>query len=535
MKLEMSSQCDVFVIGAGLAGIRAAVEISGCRVILASSVNIFSGSSFYPGTWGLGLVGPENQEDVTDFKQTIQKVGCHMCDEKLVDIFVKNIHSGIEELKSMGVELKQANDTSQKEFIPCFDYKKRDWNGLLFQSLKDVLSKKIIEKKITVLEHHEVVDIVFNQNHQICGVIVLYQNQFKYIGCKSIVIATGGFGGLYKYRLNTNDICGMGQYLALKSGAKLINMEYIQMMPGFISPCYKTIYNEKMFKYSHFKMHNQDLFYNKMDQDLLQIRSTYGPFTSRLPSKTIDIEIFKQFIHDEKGVTVHYDTFLKNTKIEFIQTYFQWLKEQKRLDIDTPIQLGIFYHAANGGIQIDETASTCVPGLFACGEATGGMHGADRIGGLSSANGLVFGKIAGHNAACYAMSNTIDTPHIIDIKPYCIENAKEYLKIIQDNMFHSMMILRNEKGLQEAYQNIVDIEDQLIQGQDHDYQTSYHLKAALTLSKAMIKVALLRKESRGSHYREDYPNQDSCFDNIFAIENSEELIITKEQRDVSNR
>lgn len=92
---------------------------------------------------------------------------------------------------------------------------------------------------------------------------------------------------------------------------------------------------------------------------------------------------------------------------EFIEVYFKWLKENKYLTPDDEINIGIFFHAANGGISINKKAETKVDGLFAAGECTGGMHGADRIGGLSTANGLVFGKIAGESASRYASSKSL--------------------------------------------------------------------------------------------------------------------------------
>ena len=98
IKLKKSCECDVFVIGAGIAGVMAAIQASqrGAAVIIASSANILSGSSFYPGTWGLGLIGPENKEDEKDLARTIKEVGCDVVDENLVQTFVSNIPKGIQ-------------------------------------------------------------------------------------------------------------------------------------------------------------------------------------------------------------------------------------------------------------------------------------------------------------------------------------------------------------------------------------------------------------------------------------------------------
>ncbi|MEG0591718.1 MAG: FAD-binding protein [Coprobacillus sp.] len=522
MELKLNKQCDVFVIGAGLAGIRAAIEMTGCHVIVSSSTHIFSGSSFYPGTWGLGLIGPKDCQDNMSLINSIHHVGCHMCDKRLVDVFVNDINDGINEIKNMGVKLKQATDQSQKEFIPCFDNKQRNWNGLLFDSLKDTFSKKLKDKEVELLECHEVIDIVYD-NKQVCGVIVCNQNnQLSYIGCKSIIIASGGFGGIYKYRLNTLDINGIGQYLALKCGASLVNIEFIQMMLGFTSPSPKTIYNEKMFKYTKFYKDNQQLFVSKDEQELLKIRSTYGPFTSRLPSKLIDIVLFKQFIKEHNSIIARHDASLKDTNIEFIQTYFDWLEKEKHISIEDDIHLGIFYHAANGGIKIDENGSTGIKGMYACGEVTGGMHGADRIGGLSSANGLVFGKRVGKSVQDYISKANVCIKDKVLYEQRCIKDSKKHLNIIQNLMSQYAMIVRNEEGLKYALDNIQILENTFEYCDDGSYIDTTRLLAAFYLSKALLNAMIIRKESRGSHYREDYPIENKEFEykiNIYGLKN----------------
>ncbi|MEG0276815.1 MAG: FAD-binding protein [Coprobacillus sp.] len=526
MKLKFDKQCDVFVIGAGLAGIRAAMEITGYHVMIASSTHIFSGSSFYPGTWGLGLVGPKDNNDKESLKKTIHDVGCNMCNERLVDFFVDNINDGINEIKDMGVQLKQATDQSQKEFIPCFDYKQRNWNGLLFKSLKETCTQKLKERNVEFLEYHEVIDIVMDDK-QVCGVIVCDQEkQLSYIACQSIVIASGGFGGLYQYRLNTLDINGIGQYLALKCGACLVNIEFIQMMLGFTSPSPKTIYNEKMYKYTNFYNHNQQIFINKEDKELLELRSTYGPFTSRLPSKKIDIDLYNYFIKDHNSLIARHDSLLKDTNIEFIQTYFDWLKQEKHIDIEDDIHLGVFYHAANGGIRIDENGYTGLKGLYACGEATGGMHGADRIGGLSSANGLVFGKRVGQSIQTYLKDNEVSFKEEIDFDLRCIKDADKHLCEIRKTMSTYAMVVRNEKGLRYALDKLQMIEESCEYSNQNNYIETTRLLAALHLSKALLQAMLLRKESRGSHYRDDYPVENKDYKYQICIQGFDEMKVS---------
>ncbi len=142
---------------------------NGQKVIISSSSNIFSGSSFYPGTWGLGLIGPEDRNDEEDLAKTIKEVGCNVVDEELVETFVKNINPSIDLLKEMGVKLKEANNSGEKEFIPCFDHKNRNWNGILFESARKVLEHKLKSNGVLEYPFSEVIEIVKEDNKNRCN------------------------------------------------------------------------------------------------------------------------------------------------------------------------------------------------------------------------------------------------------------------------------------------------------------------------------------------------------------------------------
>lgn len=530
INLKNSCGCDVFVMGAGIAGVISAIQASdnGASVIISSSANILSGSSFYPGTWGLGLIGPEDEEDKKDLAKTIKKVGCDMIYEDLVETFVHNIPKGVDQLKEMKIKLKEAGDKGQKEFIPCFDHKSRNWNGIIFDSAKEVFTEKLKEKNIKTYPFSEVIEII-KDGKNIIGVVLINQNkEFEFIKCKSIIIASGGFGGLFKYRLNTNDITGMGQSLALRSGCRLVNMEFIQMMPGYIKPCAKTVFNEKAFKFVDILNKDGKDILEGMDNRLekLEERSTHGPFTSRLDSREIDYRIFNEFMKDNNGVIVRYKEEIKHNQPEFVKTYFEWLEKDKKLTINDDINLGIYFHAANGGIKINKNAETGVNGLFAAGEVTGGMHGADRIGGLSTANGLVFGRIAGDFASKYAQNTKMSIIEEIEFEPFEIEDAEELIKEVQEIMFKAAMIEKSEIGVKSAIKKIDDIQSKLVYKSDinmKDINKSYRLKDNLLLSKCILMAIDIRKESRGSHYRSDYKLTNPNMNKKIIIEINEDI------------
>ncbi|MEG1943747.1 MAG: FAD-binding protein, partial [Angelakisella sp.] len=347
-----------------------------------------------------------------------------------VEVFTANIQRYIDKLESMGCKFKRPTDSGQREYIPCFDCKNRNWYGIMQQQSVEVLAKRMAELGIFELPHTEIVDFL-QSDGQLCGAAVLCaDNQLCSISCGALVVAGGGMGGIFRYRLNTNDISGVGQLLAMRSGASLINAEFFQMFLGYKAPAPKTIYNEKMFRYTNFFSAGTDrsifegIAPQRLEQ-LLEERSSHGPFTSRLADREIDRIISEQ----TAGVDISYSDTIKQMKPrpEFIETYFHWLEEKKGLTIDDKVELGIFAHASNGGIAIDTVGFTGVPGLFACGEATGGMHGADRIGGLSTANCLVFGNRAGEAAAVFS-KEAHGKPCCADYSPpWIFQDAAELL------------------------------------------------------------------------------------------------------------
>lgn len=510
MNLKMTDFYDVLVVGSGIAGLSAAVEAArqGASVAVASSTHLFSGSSFYPGTWGFGLVGPENDDDLEDLIHTICEVGCQMADPVMVRTFASNINSAIAHLETMGCHPRKAAKSSEREYIPCFDHKHRNWNGLEFEGLKTAFTRQLQDHQVTILENCQLLELV-KDNERVCGAVFAHHDKLTYFGCRTLVLATGGYGSLFSNHLCTDDVCGVGQALALKAGCRLINMEFMQMMPGYLSPAKNTIFNEKTFRFARFTTKGQFALFTPEEEKLLDLRSTYGPFTSRLPSYIVDKRICEASLDGEDGVEVSYANAAKNNPPEFIQIYFDWLAKEKHVSVNDTIRIAIFAHAANGGIRIDSHGWTGVDGLFACGEVTGGMHGADRIGGLSTANGLVFGQRAGKAAALDALHTSApDFPEQYEFSAWSIHDRTEIRKTLQNMMYENAMIKRNEQGLSQTLSRVRGFLTDCSRCPETDVSSiadSRILEGQLTTAMYILKAALLRRESRGSHFREDYP------------------------------
>ena len=504
---------DVLVIGAGIAGLCAAIEAArtGATVTVASAGKTMSGSSFFPGTWGLGLIGPVDEDDEQDLIDTIQTVGGGVADPELVQTFVHGIRQAIDWLEQdLGVELQRpqsAKSAQQKQFIPCFDHKTRMWRGLTRKPLEDALTTWIESLGIRLLPRHELIDLVEDTNGRITGTVLynLTEDRIVPFATKATIIAAGGTGGLFERSLTSADVLSSSQAIALAHGASLTNIEFMQMMPGFIEPKRNLVFNEKTWRYVTF-VQPVDIADEKLD-DLLEQRSGYGPFTSRLVSRAIDLAIDQA---GAEGLALHYD-FPREDVPEFVQTFATWLQDEHGIAPSDEMRVAMYAHAANGGIKIDKTAYTGVEGLYACGEATGGMHGADRIGGLSSANGIVFGRIAGASAALAAQIEP-ETALKVDIAlpQYGIAttDAERLTHSLRHTMSTFCMINRTETGLSEALQQLESLQDKAMalsnpHADDSEIAALARLQSQIRLAQEMVKAMRKRTESLGSHYRAD--------------------------------
>lgn len=470
-----------------------------------------SGSSFFPGTWGLGLIGPVDEDDEQDLIDTILAVGGGVADPELVQTFVHGIPQAIDWLEQdLGVELQRpqsAKSAQQKQFIPCFDHKTRMWRGLTRKPLEDALTAQIESLGIRLLPRHELIDLIEGANDRISGAVLYARTSERLVSidAKATVIAAGGTGGLFERSLTSTDVLSSSQAIALAHSASLTNIEFMQMMPGFIEPKRNLVFNEKTWRYVKFDQ-PVDIADDKLD-DLLEQRSGYGPFTSRLDSRAIDLVIDQA---GADGLALHYD-FPREDVPEFVQTFATWLQDEHGIAPTDEMRVAMYAHAANGGIKIDKTANTGVKGLFACGEATGGMHGADRIGGLSSANGIVFGRIAGASAALTAQKEPEAALKAdITLPQYGIAttDAERLTHSLRHTMSTFCMINRTETGLSEALQQLESLQDKAMalskpHTDDSEIAALARLQSQIRLAQEMVKAMRKRTESLGSHFRAD--------------------------------
>lgn len=531
---NVSSQTafDVLVVGAGIAGVTAAIEAAraGGRVAIACSGPLFGGSSFYPGTWGLGLIGPQDKADEDDLINTVFSVGCGVADPELVQIFVRGILPAISWLEEeLGVELKRPSEEhiDDATYIPCFDHTHRLWRGITRDAFTSAARREIGRLGITVFERCELAHLV-QDGHRVTGAVFFQHasGSFLCISAGATILAAGGTSGIFARRLTSSDVPSSVHGIALEAGCTLINIEFMQMMPGLVSPAYGVVFNEKTFRYARFGKQASDITPRDPQalSALLEMRSSHGPFTARLDDEAVDLAID---VAGANGLPLTL-AFPEHDAPEFVQTFANWLKAEYGIDPSDTLHVAMFAHASNGGIRICPDTSTGVPGLFACGELTGGMHGADRIGGLSSANGLVFGRVAGMEAATFARAHArglaqthmtgapLDLPSALrpDITALCDSQAEKLTEQLRMTMSTYAMINRTETGLTSALRTVDELESELCQSGNADPGTSpaprelmngIRLRSQLALARTMLEAMRARRQSLGSHFRADYP------------------------------
>ncbi|WP_231631537.1 FAD-binding protein [Halolactibacillus sp. JCM 19043] len=532
---------DVLVVGAGIAGVRATKTLldNGHRVALVTKTQLASGSSFYPLKASLGTQVTNGKEDVAVFLKDIDVMSRGMHQEEIAKVYVNEIESAVNEYETIGIDATPLSGVRKA----CFAehqrriYLLKDWNKIR-KNMREILEEYpwlTLHEKTTVFS-------LYKQDGRIVGAVMLDQNNdYIYVETKAVILATGGFGNIYKHNLNPVDVDGSGHILALGAGASLVNMEFIQFIPGMTQPKYKTLFGEHTLNYclDVVDENNQSLFSEsqlteKEIKDILAIRSTHGPFTHTLDSRTFDILMMKSIVkhNNENGLRLLFDTALYENKTEFYTTYLDWLKERDIDLVKDPIKISPFAHASNGGVCIDVNGQTEVEGLYAIGELSANVEGANRLGGNSTGASMVFGKRAanhchhyiGHTSQ-YSVTDQSVLEHIHDVLRNNVSNKSKRLlddtklnqiiSEIKELLWYHANVVRNEQDLMAVLDRLHALTHQINPEVflEHKQLRKLYLKANnyLQLGEVLIQAMLMRKESRGAHYREDYPHEDPMY------------------------
>lgn len=491
------------MIGGGAAGLRASIEARrmGVNVTLASKAPIgFASCSLYVGGGFRAAFGSYSMEK--HFEDTIAG-GRFINDRKLVKILVSEAPKRLIELRDFNVDIRFGNGGASVSDGPLTA-------GLgLIKPLRDYAERI----GVLFLENFMVLDLMADE-YGVHGALMLHlpSNKLIPIYSKAVIISTGGYSQIFMRSDNPVRVSGDGCAMALRAGAKLVDMEFTQFFPlglaeegrpPWLFPAYDAkIVNNKgediIFKYSFNKplgriiVENRDLFSRSL-------------FTEILNGFGIDDSLIMD-IGDADPVKV-----MPESSVYLIKIF--GLSGSK-------FKVAPTAHFTMGGILIDDHCSTNIPGLYACGEVCGGVHGANRLGGNALTETIVFGAIAGYQASKYAIQKDLKKINSFDIMKsasnrihfprygcYRIDDLRLELK---KGMWRNCGVIRSGNSLMELLKLINDLKVKISDvslSSRLDVLKFLELENMLLVSEVVVYSSLIREESRGAHYRIDYPHE----------------------------
>ncbi|MDO5855021.1 MAG: fumarate reductase (CoM/CoB) subunit TfrA [Methanobrevibacter smithii] len=525
---------DVLIIGSGGAGSRAAIEVdkAGLKGLIVSK-----GLTFRSGCTGMAEGGYNAVFKAVDADDSIEahiedtlKGGSYLNDKKLVDVLVHESPDRLIDLENYGAifDRQESGKINQRPFggqqyrRTCFQ---GDRTG---HELMTALKEEIIKRDIQTIEEVMVTSLVLDESlRQVIGAVGLdlANSQIIYFKAKAVILASGGAGNLYPITSNTIQKNGDGFMLAWNAGANLIDMEQIQFHPtGMVTPdSKKGVLVTEAVRAEGGKL---------LNKDGQRFMKKYAPEKMELATRDVVARSIYQEIIEGRG-SEHGGVYLDITHLpdELIDEKLETMVLQfKNVGIDIKnekIEVAPTAHHFMGGVKINSDCSTNVHNLFAAGEVSGGVHGANRLGGNALADTQVFGKRAGESAAKVASKTDFkENPEMVHEEKTRIEslikdgsnNPIEFKNNLKKLMWEKVGIVRDEKNLNEALRQLQEMEKELNDLKvENKAQYNTELVTALEvinmveIAILVVKSAILRRESRGAHFRSDFPESNDAW------------------------
>jgi succinate dehydrogenase / fumarate reductase flavoprotein subunit len=563
---------DVLVIGAGGAGLRAAIEASAasvrvglvCKSLLGKAHTVMA-----EGGIAAALANVDERDNwMVHFADTMRG-GQYVNQWRMAELHAKEAPDRVRELEAWGAVFDRTKDGRILQ---------RHFGGHKYPRLAHVGDRTGLEMIRTLQDHgvHKGIDV--HMEHTILSLLKdgdrvigafgyeRERGRFKIFRAKAVVLATGGIGRAYKITSNSWEYTGDGHALAYEAGAELIDMEFIQFHPtGMVWPpsVMGILVTEGVRGEGGILTNNQRRRFmfdeipeayraHTADNEEEGWRYCQGAKDARRPPELLTRDHVSRCIVREikegRG-SPHGGVYLdiswikekipnsaEHIKRKLPSMYHQF-KQLADIDItEQPMEVGPTTHYIMGGVRVDpDTQMSRLPGLFAAGECAAGINGANRLGGNSLSDLLVFGKRAGEFAAQFAKQNSlgeinksqIDFAAREALAPFDRsdgENPYQIQKDLQELMQDNVGIVRTESEMQYALGHLQQLKEQANQAAvtgNREYNPGWHtaidLRNLLTVSEAITRAAVERKESRGAQFREDYPEKDEPFSKVNTI------------------
>ncbi|WP_047153934.1 FAD-binding protein [Aneurinibacillus tyrosinisolvens] len=544
LKISRKIVTDVLVVGGGGAAAKAALTASqsGADVRMAvKSSWLKSGSTATAFSELLAIAAAIGHGDERDHPeihyQDTMDAGLGFIDPDLVWTLAEDAPKRIQDLIEMGLNFdKQSNGKLVQGMSDFATYPRTcRVNGVTSRHILNILAKEIQARNVPVDENMMIFRLIRDDKQRIAGAIGLDKttNEFVYYQTPSVILACGGAHYLYTYGVGTPDMTGDGYAMAYEAGVPLVNMEFVQIGPAVINPPV-TLLSGPVWK-------THPVLYSESGERFLE---------EKLPSdiKPEDVYNHKAFPFTVSNASFYLDTMMQRESennpsphggvwcemapgseaiVEEKMPKTKRVLLSKGIDVHTDkFEAGLAAQCMNGGAQIvNSNGETCVKGLFIAGETAGGLRGPDRPGGNSLAEGQVFGYRTGKAATDYAVKeqngNSFEEVYNEELQTIQAwiersrqgtKEAQESISQLRQNMYRNCLIIRNEERLMEAWDFLNNTEQELEQGKYalslDNIGDAIELRNMITTAKSIVLSALLRKESRSCHYREDFPQKD---------------------------
>lgn len=497
-----------------------------------------------------GLVDP--QDNPGEHYRDILAAAAGMCDHRLARIVAEEAPATLRELERMGVPFHM-DGKRYLEVIGCFASRPR--MHVIPGHAEPIVAaqrRELLERGAAVHEATTITGLLVQEGSCVGAVGLTDAGTVVAFEAAAVVLATGGAGKLFLHNLNPADITGDGYALGYRAGAELVNMEFMQAGPGMVHPMRNVLntwlvaLDPRLTNASGAEFLASYLPAGWSRGQCLEARSNHYPFSVYDGSQHFDIAIQKELTAgrgtDRTGVFFDLsrsrpedlpDT-PRGREIRRLYGITRgWIQETYGVDIAAqPIEVALFGHAINGGLRIEPSAETTLPGLFAGGETAGGPHGADRLGGNMNLTCQVFGRRAGLSAARRARERGVPTLPAALVAEEVARldrrrgrrsplGAAAVKRRIQECMWRHYLVVKSRASLTTC---LAEIERLRGEAAELDTQGPAQLLGALEVdsllltAEMMARAALLRTESRGSHYREDCPERDDAtWDQSLAI------------------
>ncbi len=562
MKHFRTNACNVLIIGSGGAGLRAAIEAhnQGSEVLIIGK-RIRNDAHTTLASGGINAVlGSRDPEDnwIQHFVDTYQE-GYNIADPKTVEILVKDAPNRIKELDKWGMPFAKTKDGKlDQRFFGAHTYRRTCYAGdYTGRAILNTLIKKVEELKIPIIDLMYVskllVDKQGSEKHCFGALAFdIVSGERTVFLADSVVLAAGGHTRIWRRSSSRRDEnTGDAIRLALRAGCKLADMEMVQFHPtGMVHPesLAGTLVTEAVRGEGGYLINSKGERYMK----------NYDPKRLELSTRDrVALANYNEIIEGRgtknNGVFLDITHIDKDIILEKLPRMYRQFMESQMLDISkSPMEVAPTAHYTMGGVVVDSVKhSTNVKGLYAAGECTSGVHGANRLGGNSLAEILVFGKIAGLQASKFSENLNFQrrnkdvilnaNQELDELTSTGEELARPLQRAVRDVMWEFCGVLRSEKGLKKGLSEILKIKkaskniDVRPSAEGFiDLALAIDLLGSIDSAISTILCAIERKESRGAHQRKDFEKTDENLRVNYLVEmkNGEQKVSSQKVKDL---